>query len=631
MPGLTLRQKIPLLIVSPILAAVALITGFGYIYGQRAVDQLAQETTRKSTNAISSHLQSYLDRPHQVLAINQAAIVSGQLDPTDNEALRKFAFEIVSRGPRDYFYSTPSGRFLGIEPYQEGELMYWLRDETTAPNAEIYRLDEQGNPTEIEEITLFDPRQRDWYKAAVAAGEPTWSNIYLYANRAVLGMGAVFPYYENEELQGVFLVDITLSDISDFLQELSISPNGEAFIIEPDGKLVGNSLEVANFLEQGDSAVRLNGQESNNPFIRELTQVILDEYAPQGQKLEALQQFNYTVENTSQYVGLMPFTDNRGLEWYVVVIIPKTDFQYVINASTRSALLVGIMVALLSIILGLLVARSIVKPIEALNYAAQSVEDNQFEPDVLNPVSQRKDELGQLATVFQRMGAVIMSSQASLKEQMSTLEIEVAKAKQNSRHAGDYNEFHIHELLKRSRQVRRKMGHEQNLSHLLRQVVYFSEFQDKDIEKLIALGKKEEVPENTYLCREDEPGDAFYIILEGAVEIYVEKINKFLTQLSSGSFFGELSLLLGIPRTATVRTKEETVLFTLDQKSLQKLLKQYPNMAENIAQQLTQHQEELASRKETFKKMGIMDDEDAFNNNPLQWIRGRLKTLFALS
>ncbi|NEO28609.1 MAG: cyclic nucleotide-binding domain-containing protein, partial [Kamptonema sp. SIO4C4] len=368
-----------------------------------------------------------------------------------------------------------------------------------------------------------------------------------------------------------------------------------------------------------------------NLLIRELSNFIVNEYNLTDDTLEGIQQFTYKVNNQSQYVGLMPFQDERGLQWYVVVVIPKADFQYVIDASTRSALIVGSIVAVLGIVLGLLVARSIVQPIESLNYAAQSIENDRFDPNILNSVAKRQDELGQLATVFQRMGQVITASQASLKEQMSTLENEVVKAKRNRRQAGEYNEGQIHDLLKRSRQLRRQMGQEQNLAHLLRQVTYFSNFTEQEIDKLIALGKKQDVPENTYLCREDEPGDAFYIILEGAVEIYVDKINKFLTQLSSGSFFGELSLLLGIPRTATVRTKENTVLFTLDQQSLQSFLKQYPDMAEKIAQQLTQHQEELASRKETFKKMGIMEDEEVFNNNPLQWIRGRLRSLFSLS
>ncbi|NEO25438.1 MAG: histidine kinase, partial [Kamptonema sp. SIO4C4] len=220
MPALSIRQKIPLLIVSPILAAVALITGFGYLYGQRAVDKLAQQITLKSTNAITSHLHSYLDQPHQVLEINHAAIISGQLDPSNPEALRQFGFELVSRGPRDYFYGTENGDFVGIEPYTDGELVYWQRDETTAPNAEIYRLDEQGNPTRLQETTPFDPRQRPWYQKAVEVGQPTWSDIYLYANRPILAIGAVFPYYNAaQDLQGVFLIDLTLSDISEFLQD----------------------------------------------------------------------------------------------------------------------------------------------------------------------------------------------------------------------------------------------------------------------------------------------------------------------------------------------------------------------------------------------------------------------------
>jgi len=137
--------------------------------------------------------------------------------------------------------------------------------------------------------------------------------------------------------------------------------------------------------------------------------------------------------------------------------------------------------------------------------------------------------------------------------------------------------------------------------------------------------------EGEYICREDEPGDAFYVILAGSVEIYVEKINKFLTNLSAGAFFGELSLLLGIPRTATVRTTAETILFAIDRDGLQKLLQTYQDLADQIAAELNNHKAELSERKEMLKKWGLLDENDrSFTENPLSWIRKQMTTRFGL-
>ena len=137
--------------------------------------------------------------------------------------------------------------------------------------------------------------------------------------------------------------------------------------------------------------------------------------------------------------------------------------------------------------------------------------------------------------------------------------------------------------------------------------------------------------EGESICREDEPGDAFYIILAGSVEIYVEKINKFLTNLSAGAFFGELSLLLGIPRTATVRTTEETILFAIDREGLQKLLKTDEGLADQIVAELHTHKAELEERKEMLKKWGLLDEDDkSFSENPLNWIRQRMAARFGV-
>ncbi|MGF1492210.1 MAG: hypothetical protein ACFBSC_07125 [Microcoleaceae cyanobacterium] len=53
-----------------------------------------------------------------------------------------------------------------------------LRDQSTAPRRNIYQLDDQGNPTNLIKSQEYDPRQRPWYKAAVAGSQPTWTEVY---------------------------------------------------------------------------------------------------------------------------------------------------------------------------------------------------------------------------------------------------------------------------------------------------------------------------------------------------------------------------------------------------------------------------------------------------------------------
>ncbi|OZH53901.1 mechanosensitive ion channel protein MscS, partial [Hydrocoleum sp. CS-953] len=132
-----------------------------------------------------------------------------------------------------------------------------------------------------------------------------------------------------------------------------------------------------------------------------------------------------------------------------------------------------------------------------------------------------------------------------------------------------------------------------------------------------------------FLFHEGDPGDTFYIILSGSVEVFVEKINKHLTTLKAGKFFGELALMLGIPRTASVRAIEDTILFAIHKKGFEKILHENPELAEVIVQELAKHQEELSERQNELRTLGLVDAEED-DKNPVVWVRNRLKNLFDL-
>ena len=164
---------------------------------------------------------------------------------------------------------------------------------------------------------------------------------------------------------------------------------------------------------------------------------------------------------------------------------------------------------------------------------------------------------------------------------------------------------------------------------LLMQVTYFENFTDVELRKLIEVGYRKRLKPLDILFHEGDPGDAFYIILSGSVEVFAEKINKHLTTLKAGKFFGELALMLGIPRTASVRAIEDTILFAIHKKGFEKILHENPELAEVIVQELGKHQEELSERQNELRKLGLVDAAED-DKNPVVWVRNRLKNLFDL-
>ncbi|WP_044291205.1 cyclic nucleotide-binding domain-containing protein [Rivularia sp. PCC 7116] len=107
------------------------------------------------------------------------------------------------------------------------------------------------------------------------------------------------------------------------------------------------------------------------------------------------------------------------------------------------------------------------------------------------------------------------------------------------------------------------------------------------------------------------------------VEIFSEKIDKRIAERKAGEFIGEMALLMGIPRSASIRTLEDTTLFVVNRDNLQKLLSNYPQLAEQISV-------EISKRRESLENMGILPDKIDSEQTVLNWVRKRLNAIFEL-
>ncbi|GFZ90032.1 mechanosensitive ion channel domain-containing protein [Okeania sp. KiyG1] len=162
-----------------------------------------------------------------------------------------------------------------------------------------------------------------------------------------------------------------------------------------------------------------------------------------------------------------------------------------------------------------------------------------------------------------------------------------------------------------------------NLRDLLRQISYFQNCNNIELRDVIENGYRKIVPRGEIICREEEAGDSFYIILSGSVEVFSEKANKYITTRYAGEFIGEMSLILGITRTASLRATEDTILFVVDRENLHNLLAKHQRLADKIS-------EELSRRLETLKNLGLLDKQENSQETAMIWIRNRIYTLFGI-
>jgi CRP/FNR family transcriptional regulator, cyclic AMP receptor protein len=81
----------------------------------------------------------------------------------------------------------------------------------------------------------------------------------------------------------------------------------------------------------------------------------------------------------------------------------------------------------------------------------------------------------------------------------------------------------------------------------------------------------------TTLIEEGEEGDALFLVLEGSVS--VRKGDQLVAEQLAGAYFGELALLDGEPRSATVVANEDVTVAVLGVRMFRTLLREFPEMA----------------------------------------------------
>jgi voltage-gated potassium channel len=114
---------------------------------------------------------------------------------------------------------------------------------------------------------------------------------------------------------------------------------------------------------------------------------------------------------------------------------------------------------------------------------------------------------------------------------------------------------------------------------LVAMVPFFRELGAAAIADIVRLMETRYVAEGTVIVRQGELGDAMYFIVSGAVNV---ELDPEPVILSDGSFFGEMALLFGAPRSATVVATKPSVLLVLDIADFRVLAGRRPELVDAI-------------------------------------------------
>jgi CRP/FNR family transcriptional regulator, cyclic AMP receptor protein len=114
----------------------------------------------------------------------------------------------------------------------------------------------------------------------------------------------------------------------------------------------------------------------------------------------------------------------------------------------------------------------------------------------------------------------------------------------------------------------------------IRSVPLFSEFGDKDLRRVAAIAKDVEFPAGKVIAKQGESGVGFHMIAEGEVSVSVDGVEH--ATLGPGSYFGEISLIDGGRRSATVTATTDLKTVSMTSWDFNALLDQYSELTREL-------------------------------------------------
>jgi CRP/FNR family transcriptional regulator, cyclic AMP receptor protein len=119
----------------------------------------------------------------------------------------------------------------------------------------------------------------------------------------------------------------------------------------------------------------------------------------------------------------------------------------------------------------------------------------------------------------------------------------------------------------------------------LGEVAIFRGLDDKELRRIAEVGKQIRFGAGQVVTEQEGGAAGFHLILDGEVSVIVYGQEK--ARLRSGEYFGEMSLIDGKPRSATVRAETPTTTFALTSWQFLPLLDEYPSISRALLVELS--------------------------------------------
>jgi signal transduction histidine kinase len=459
------RRLVNVLVLATALPLTLLSVGTGALSwwnGQRSAETLADALGNSISEQVRLQLDQLLNAPPQINALNGRAIAEGRLDPGNLSQLASTFISQMEVFPVGYInYGSQDGDYVGIERLDSGALRLNLMERRRGASRQfVYAIGPKGPASQPEKVyeQMEAATQEAWYAETAQAGRPIWSSVYQWDDKPdVLSVSYNEPVrYPDGRLRGVIGVDFILTQLNARLAHIRGQRPGQVLITERNGLLVASSSGNTIITSPGKPPQRRRIIQSANPIEREAGQLLFRSGGAELRVRDDLvrrstsQALNEQLSTRNAFVEVLPWNDRHGLDWLVLVILPRESLTGRIQEQTLQTTLLGLLTLAVLLLTTTRSTSWILRPLQQLSDTAQQLghalrrspgQPLMFQPELArgsaSEIVTLSAAMGQLITNFNGLVAALRRSGNRLQREVEQKARALDQAIRNEQEARD--------------------------------------------------------------------------------------------------------------------------------------------------------------------------------------------------
>ena len=436
----------------------------------------------------------------------------------------------------------------------------------------------------------WDPRTRPWYKEASSSDGLHISDVYEEPNTHENVMTFSQAVYKDGALAGVLAVDISVSDMTEALQNVKVGEHGSICVLGPKGEFIYHKK-----FKLSDPPL----SEMDGGSERELAEKLLSDKATM---------FEHEFDGVEKFYQTVPIPSTG---WHVVVEAPHVE---VFAAATHMAYaILGICLAALVLLGGITYyfLTSMIKPLEFLSTAVGLIANGDLTHKL--PASDRADEIGFLQDSCSKMMTTLrkmVKDTSDAAEQVSAASEELTASANQTAHASQSAAESVvdiaerasqqHDIVEVTNEVAQNMGRQaEEIARAVASSTEVAETTSEATREGREVLKQAVTGVDSLAANSRQVGDAVQKLYDGSKNI--AEINELITSIA-----GQTKLLALNAAIEAARAGEQGKGFAVVADEVRKLAEQSEQAAQEISTVIGKNATQI---EDAFTLMKAQDQE----------------------